>query len=299
MEFSGVRSSARRPRKTFVSQLSTNRGRRWVIGIYLVCGMATVGLTIAGWFRFHGKQVVVMPAPSAPVAATPPLPIGLLFPRPLPTMSSSAEFLKAATNEPGLTELAGVGLGFRPVTQKPLSSDPEQPILNLPPPSTMWGRSVMGPMRFSYPSLWSWLRHHCSLLENKILGMPLPARATISMSGAVGYYAAFGRLDPTLAFTTFYAPGLDGDLIQLRATPGTNGIATDNVQGFDDLILREISGTNGVATGPRTVRRTLKKLLALNGYTLVEVRPNVIKVFPTKLATQYGSEVIDEKKYPN
>jgi hypothetical protein len=216
----------------------------------------------------------------------------------MPTASSSAQFLNSLTNEPELTQSIGVGLGFRPVAQKPLAPDPERPILNLPPPSTMWGKSVMGPVRFSYPSLWSRLRAYRTRLENKILGIRLPAGATISMADAVHFHSVSGRLDPTAAFTTFYAPGLDGNLIQLRANPETNGVATVSGQRFEDLMVRAASGTPRLATGPQTVRRTLKELLALNGYTLVELRPNVIKVYPTKLAAKYGAEVIDEKKYP-
>ena len=96
------------------------------------------------------------------------------------------------------------------------------------------------------------------------------------MDDAMSRYAVFTRLDPAPAFTIYYAPGMDGSLIGLQID----------------------SGTNGVATGPRLARMTLKELLGLNGYTLVELRPNVIKVFPTKLAAKYGPEVIDEKKYP-
>lgn len=63
-------------------------------------------------------------------------------------------------------------------------------------------------------------------------------------------------------------------------------------------MVRAASRTNRLATGPQTLRRTLKEILALNGYTLMELRPNVIKVFPTQSAAKYASEVIDETKYP-
>ena len=96
------------------------------------------------------------------------------------------------------------------------------------------------------------------------------------MDDAMHYHAVFERLDPTPAFTIYYAPGMDGSSIGLQIP----------------------SGANGAPTGPGAVRKTLKELLALNGYTLVELRPNVIKVFPTKMAAKYGTEVIDEKKYP-
>lgn len=194
----------------------------------------------------------------------------------MPTASSSAQFLNSLTNEPDLTQSIGVGLGFRPVTQKPIARELEQSFLNAPPPNNLWGKHVIGPSPAPGLGLQIKFRLFWMRLRNVLFGSPWPVGTKLTMDNAMSKYAMFERLDFTSAFTIYYAPGMDGALIGLQT----------------------ISGTNQTTKGPSVVRMPLKELLALNGYTLVELRPNVIKVYPTKSAAKYASEVIDETKYP-
>ncbi len=238
-------------------------------GWFIAAGGAAVLIAAALWWRIHGHSPA--PAISARIASPAPQPSGPVFPKPLPTVASSSDFLKTVAAASSLTDSIGVGLGSPQMRPESPPPDPEVPIFSPLPVSKIWGQRGMGLGPIRYTSRWAWFHHLYRRFENNLCGELWPVAGTISMDDAMRQYALFERLFPSPTFTIYYAPGMDGATIQLHAILGTNGPASKNA----------------------TVRRTLKELLALNGYTLVRLRPDVVKVFPTKRAAEYGPEVID------
>ena len=130
-----------------------------------------------------------------------------------------------------------------------------------------WGKFTTGPLTAPYPNRWTQIRDVLYRLRAHWSGTYLPGPVRLNL--AIELYVTDMIPRPS-RFTVYYSPGLNGDLYWIRPITRTN------------------SGQ------VRPIAVPLGTLLASNGLSLVRLKADVIKVFPTRMADLYqNAPVLD------
>jgi hypothetical protein len=95
----------------------------------------------------------------------------------------------------------------------------------------------------------------------------------VTLDHAIDFYVV-AQIPRPNSFTVYYSPGLDGGSTWIAPITKTN--------------LGHV----------RAIAASLATLLAFNGFTMVTLKRNVIKVFPTSMASVYSNAPINEANYP-
>jgi hypothetical protein len=135
----------------------------------------------------------------------------------------------------------------------------------------LWGKFGIGPV--SYPNRWVQIKSLFARLRRQLTGEALAISSPVTLDQAI-CFSVMAHFPQPNTFTVYYSPGLDGSSTWVAPITETN--------------LGKI----------RAIPAALPALLASNGYTIVHLRKNVIKVFPTIMAKVYSNAPIDEARYP-
>lgn len=133
-------------------------------------------------------------------------------------------------------------------------------------PDALWGKHTISPGTPSYKNPWTQVTHFFGRLRTQYTGLSLPVGSPVSLDLAIALYV-LQQVRPR-PFTTYYSPGLDGST---RIMP----------------ITRTNSGQVSSIPVP------LHVLLASNGFSVIRLKPDVVKVFPTSMAHVYSNAPIN------
>jgi len=139
--------------------------------------------------------------------------------------------------------------------------------------SARWGKFTMGPVTGPVtgggPNPWTQIRSIYYRLRSHHAGIRLPIVPQATLNHAVTLYYLDLVPRPN-SFVVYYSPGLDGGAAYLAPFSKTN--------------------LGQVAFPPAS----LDDLLAFNGYGVVRLRRNVIKVFPSPMARIYCDAPVND-----
>lgn len=138
-------------------------------------------------------------------------------------------------------------------------------------PDPYWGKHGMSIRTVQYPSRWVQMMdlYYRLRLRGTGMGMPLAPGSLISLDHVIGHYYDSMIPRPS-SFTIYYSSGLDGAAVSVGPITRTN------------------------AGQVVSVPVTLETLLASNGFTVLRLRRNVIKVFPTRMSLLYSNAPIKD-----
>jgi hypothetical protein len=136
-----------------------------------------------------------------------------------------------------------------------------------------WGKLRIGRVTVSYPSRLAQMKDFLYRLRARYAGIRLPAGSRVSLNTAITLHVNAQVPRPN-AFTVYYSPGLDGEF----------------------TLIAPITKTN--SSQVKMIPAPLRVLLASNGFSVVHLKRDVIKVFPTSMARIYANAPIDETTYP-
>jgi hypothetical protein len=118
-----------------------------------------------------------------------------------------------------------------------------------------------------YPSRWAQIMNLFYRLRLRRTGMQFPPGSQLSLDHVIGNY--FDAMVPRpSSFTTYYSSGLNGASVSIVPITTTN------------------------AGRVSSVPATLETLLASNGFTVIRLKRNVIKVFPISMSSIYSNAPI-------
>jgi len=135
-------------------------------------------------------------------------------------------------------------------------------------PDPYWGKHGWGKVTTQYPSPWAHIMDLSYRLRSCLTGIQLPGRQLSLDDVITAYYLAM--VPRPSSFTAYYSSGLDGASVSIVPITRTN-----------------VGRVSSVAAPLETV-------LASNGFTVVRLRRNVIKVFPTSLSRLYSNAPIND-----
>jgi hypothetical protein len=134
--------------------------------------------------------------------------------------------------------------------------------------SARWGKYTMGPVTGS-PNPWTQIRSIFYRLRYHHAGIRLPIAPQATLNTAMTLYYLDLVPRPN-SFVVYYSPGLDGGAAYLAPFSKTN---------LGQVVFPPAS---------------LDDLLAFNGYGVVRLRRNVIKVFPSPMARLYSDALVND-----
>ncbi len=174
-----------------------------------------------------------------------------------PSSSQSPdEFLKASAAEPPLSLSAS--FGYQSVLPRIGTLDPFRPsYLDVGP--ARWGKHTIGVTAGPAPGLWLRVRGAIETVQSSFRGPQWPSKATLTLDHVMTIAFIYTRMDPTAPFTIYYAPGIDGSKVMVSTAVGRNAAVPPGA----------------------AVRMSVNELLASNGYKLVQIRKDVVKIYPT------------------
>lgn len=135
-------------------------------------------------------------------------------------------------------------------------------------PDVQWGKYTISLGTPSYPNPWTQVTHLFGRLRSQYTGLRLPVGSRLPLDAVITLHVIEQVRQPR-TFTTYYSPGLNGASTSIKPITKTN------------------SGQISSIPVP------LHVLLASNGFSVIRLKPDVIKVFPTSMAHVYSNVPIN------
>jgi hypothetical protein len=135
--------------------------------------------------------------------------------------------------------------------------------------SEPWGKLSIGPVTGPPLSKWGQIRNIFYRLRSRYAGITIPIGQQVPLDMVMNFYYADLVPRPSV-FVVYFSPGLNGSTAFLVPMTKTN---------------------SGRIISQRT---SLDALLAFNGYSVVRLRRNVIKVFPSSMSDRYSDAPVND-----